>query len=151
VQSLKINYLLNEANLTPGSSSFRVSTRVLKQAQVPPDSLRTLAWISSGTQPFYVPVILGQNSSEYQFVFFTERSASFPKLEIVRVKDGQRVYKNPRSSSQAAGEVFVNWDGRKQPAGRYELRITALQEQEGKPPKPLSQVITFEHNPSWFK
>lgn len=151
VQSLKANYLLDDVNFAPGSSSFRVPTKVLKQAQVPTDSLRTLAWVSSGINVVYVPVILEQKSSEYQFVFFTRGAASFPKLEIVRVKDGQIVYSKPRLYPQSAGEVFVNWDGHKQPPGRYELRITALQEQVGKPPKQLSQNITFEHNPGWFR
>ena len=60
--------------------NFSWSTYVLKEANIPINSLRATATASS--QPVYIPVIIGQPNNQYELAFFANRPARFLKLEI---------------------------------------------------------------------
>jgi len=150
VQSLTSNYLLNNLSLEEKDYwfSFLLNTYVLNQASVPVESLRALAVVEGDSQPIFLPVILGESSQEYEFVLYTSQRAKFTTLEIRR--NGKVFAKSPRQNPES-GEVSFRWDGRNAPAGRYELRLVAEQEQIGKPPQKYSRTYTFEHNPNWLQ
>lgn len=148
VRSLGKNYQLDNISLVSGQTNFTFnwSTRILKAANIPANSLRALA--SVGSPVIYVPVILGQPSGQYEIVFYSSQTAKFTTFEITR--NSQVIYRNPRNTPQR-GEVVFNWDGRNAPAGRYQLRVVAELEQYGRPPEPVNRQITFEHNPNWLR
>jgi hypothetical protein len=153
VQDLKTKYLLDELDFPQTSSSFNFNlpTGILKKVGVALGDLRASAYVRVGNQLVFVPVILEQPGLEYEFVLFAKYRTSFPEIEISDSK-GRIVYSNPRPNFRAPGEVFITWNGRKEPAGRYVLRIIAEQEQDGKPPQKRPPfIIPFEHNPNWLK
>jgi len=150
VQSLDKNYLLDELSLQPSKSvfTFPLKPDILNKAAVSPNSLRALAEVNLDSQTIYLPVTIGKASGKYEFVFYTARRAKFPTFEIIR--NGKVVYKNPRNNAQS-GEVVFNWNGSKEPTGRYELHIIAEQERIGRPPEKFERNFYFEHNPKWLK
>ncbi|WP_035140243.1 hypothetical protein [Fischerella sp. PCC 9605] len=151
-QSLKQNYLLDNLVFSQNFSNFtfNLPTNILKKVGISLDDIRVLASVKLGNNFVFVPVILGQPAAQYKFVLFTQYRASFPTLQI-RNSNGQIVYSNPRPNFQSPGEVFIAWDGRKQPAGRYVLHIVGKQERDGRKPKEITRNINFEHNPGWLR
>lgn len=156
IQDLQTNYLLDELDFSSNSAKFDLSTNVLKRIPVNIDNLRSLAnYYDEGSSPIWIPIILGNSSGkEYEFVLFTQYRASFPQLEI-QAPNGRIVYRNPRSHFGSSGEVFFTWDGHdengnQEPAGRYILHVSAVQEQE-EAEENITISIPFEHNPQWLK
>ena len=151
VQSLDKNYQLDNPLLTENSGFYTLpnwNSYVLKQEKVPSNSLRALASVNFGSQVVYVPVILGQSSGQYEFVFYSPSRVKFPVFRILR--NGKEVYSNPRKIPQT-NEMIFTWDSRNAPAGRYELQIEAEIEPRGKPTEKINRKIVFEHNPKWLK
>lgn len=156
IQDLQTKYLLDELDFSPNSVSFDLPTDVLKRIPVNPDNLRSLAnYFDEGSSPIWIPIILGNSSgNEYKFVLFTQYRASFPQLEI-QAPNGRIVYQNPRPHFSPSGEVFFTWDGHdengnQEPAGRYILHVSAVQEQE-EAEENITISIPFEHDPQWLK
>jgi len=150
VQSLDKNYQLDNPSLTENSGFYTLlwDSYVLKREDVPSNSLRALASVNFGSQVVYAPVILGQSSGQYEFVFYSPSRVKFPVFRILR--NGQEVYSNPRNIAQT-NEMIFTWDSRNAPAGRYELQIEAEIEPRGKPTEKINRKIVFEHNPNWLK
>ena len=150
VQSLGKNYQLDNPSLTENSGFYTLlwDSYVLKREEVPSNSLRALASVNFGSQVVYVPVILGQSSGQYEFVFYSPSRVKFPVFRILR--NGKEVYSNPRNIAQT-NEMIFTWDSRNAPAGRYELQIEADIEPRGKPTEKINRKIVFEHNPNWLK
>jgi len=149
VQSLDKNYQLDNPLLTENSGFYTLlwDSYVLKQEQVPSNSLRALASVNFGSQVVYAPVILGQSSGQYEFVFYSPSRVKFPVFRILR--NGKEVYSNPRNIAQT-NEMIFTWDSRNAPAGRYELQIEAEIEPRGKPTEKINRKFVFEHNPKWL-
>lgn len=151
IQSLDTNYQLDNPSLNNpqnGLYTFQWDTYVLKREDIPSDSLRSLASVNLDSQVVYLPVILGQSSGQYEFVFYSPSRVKFPVFKIVR--DGKEVYSAPRKTAQH-NEIIFNWDGRNSPAGRYELQIVAEIEPRGGSTETLQRKFIFEHNPNWLK
>lgn len=151
VQSLDKSYQLDNPSLTPKGEFYTLLNwdgYVLDKEKVPSNSLRALASVSLGSQVVYVPVILGQSSKQYEFVFYSPSRVKFPVFRILR--NGKQVYSNPRNIAQT-NEMIFTWDGSNAPAGRYELQIVADIEPRGKPTERIDRRIVFEHNPKWLK
>ncbi|KYC40508.1 hypothetical protein WA1_25635 [Scytonema hofmannii PCC 7110] len=150
LQSLEKNYQLDNPSLSPNGSGFSFSweTYVLKRENIPADSLRALAYFQLGSEPVHIPVILGNSSGKYEFVFFTPSRAKFSTFEILR--DGKQVYSSPRTNFRS-GEIVFTWDGRNAPAGRYEIHFIANIEPTNQPAQELERRLVFEHNPNWLK
>ncbi|MUG96240.1 hypothetical protein F7734_29425 [Scytonema sp. UIC 10036] len=150
VQSLDKNYQLDNPSLSADASGFKFiwDTYVLKRENVPVDSLRALAYFLSGSQPIHIPVILGNSSGIYEFVFYTPSRAKFSTFEILR--EGKQVYSSPRNNFRS-GEIAFTWDGSKAPAGRYEIHFIANIEPINQPAQSLERRLVFEHNPNWLK
>lgn len=151
VQSLDKNYQLDNPLLTENSGFYTLpnwNSYVLKREEIPSNSLRALASVNFGSQVVYVPVILGQSSGQYEFVFYSPSRVKFPGFRILR--NGKEVYSNPRNIAQT-NEMIFTWDGRNAPAGRYELQIEAEIEPRGKPTEKINRKVVFEHNPNWLK
>lgn len=149
VQSLDKNYQLDNPSLTENSGFYTLlwDSYVLKREEVPSNSLRALASVSFGSQLVYAPVILGQSSGQYEFVFYSPSRVKFPVFRILR--NGKEVYSNPRNIAQT-NEMIFTWDSRNAPAGRYELQIEAEIEPRGKPTEKINRKFVFEHNPKWL-
>jgi hypothetical protein len=150
LQSLEKNYQLDNPLLSTNGSNFNFNwdTYVLKKENISPDSLRALAYFNLGSETVHIPVILGNTSGMYEFVFFTPSRAKFSTFKILR--NGKQVYSNPRSNARS-GEIVFNWDGRNAPAGRYELHFVANIEPIRQPAQRLERTLVFEHNPDWLK
>ena len=150
VQSLDKNYQLDNPSLTENSGFYTLlwDSYVLKREEVPSNSRRALASVNFGSQVVYVPVILGQSSGQYEFVFYSPSRVKFPVFRILR--NGKEVYSTPRKIAQT-NEIIFTWDSRNAPAGRYELQIEAEIEPRGKPTEKINRKIVFEHNPNWLK
>lgn len=150
VQSLDKNYQLDNPSLTENSGFYTLlwNSYVLKREKIPSNSLRALASVNFGSQVVYVPVILGQSSGQYEFVFYSPTRVKFPVFRILR--NGKEVYSNPRNIAQT-NEMIFTWDSRNAPAGRYELQIEAEIEPRGKPTEKINRKFVFEHNPNWLK
>lgn len=145
------DYQLDNLSLTNKDSRFSFSwdTYVLRQVQIPANSLRAVASYSFGSQPVYVPVILGQTSGKYEFVFYSQDRVRFTNFEIL--PQGQKsIYRDSRPNPRS-GETIFTWDGRNAPAGRYEMHYVAFIERRDEPSDRKEKRIIFEHNPNWFK
>ena len=151
VQSLDKNYQLDNPLFTENSGFYTLpnwDSYVLKREDIPSNSLRALASVTFGSQVVYVPVILGQSSGQYEFVFYSLSRVKFPVFRILQ--NGKEVYSTPRKVAQT-NEMIFTWDSRNAPAGRYELQYEAEIEARGNPPEKLNRKIVFEHNPKWLK
>lgn len=150
VQSLEKNYQLDNPSLTENRGFYTLlwDSYVLKREDVPSNSLRALASVNFGSQVVYVPVILGQSSGQYEFVFYSPSRVKFPVFRILR--NAKEVYSTPRKRAQT-NEMIFTWDSRNAPAGRYELQIEAEIEPRGKQTEKINRKIVFEHNPNWLK
>ena len=151
VQSLDKNYQLDNPLFTENSGFYTLpnwDSYVLKREEIPSNTLRALASVTFGSQVVYVPVILGQTSGQYEFVFYSPSKVKFPVFRILG--NGKEVYSNPRKIAKT-NEITFNWDGSKAPAGRYELQIEAEIEPRGKPTEKINRKFVFVHNPNWLK
>lgn len=155
LRSVVKRYQLDNFSLISESSRFTFgwSTYVIKKAQVPVNTLRALASVNQGSQPVFIPVIIGKSSGKYEFVLHSNGAAKVLSFQI-RL-NGQDIYTSPSRSSQG-GEISFSWNGRKKDGGiappdRYELKVVAQQEQYGKPPEESKIQILFAHNPNWLK
>jgi flagellar basal-body rod modification protein FlgD len=149
VQAMRDRYLLNDIEVQPHSDRYQFSwsTYVLRNADISPSALRAIASLTHHSQPVYVPVILGQASGQYEFVFFTASHAKFPKLAIVR---NGRTLHSQSIRTRRSGEVRFTWNPGNAPAGRYELHVVAEIEPFGSPPEKVTRRIAFQHNPDWL-
>ena len=129
--------------------SFSWDTYVLRQAKIPANKLRALASYSLGSQPVYVPVILGQSSGKYEFVFYSQDRVRFTNFEIL--PQGKKAIYSTSQPNAKKDETIFTWDGRNAPAGRYELHYLAFIDQRNEPSDRIPGKIIFEHNPSWLK
>ncbi|MEH2010910.1 hypothetical protein [Nostoc sp.] len=145
VESLDKNYVLDDLSLIPSKSLFTFSLKpdILKKAAIPPNTLRALAEVNS----VYLPVTIGEPSTQYEFVFYTSSRAKFPTFEILL--NGKVIYNSPRNNAQD-GEVVFTWNARKAPAGRYEIHYVAEQQRIGRRPEKFERRFYFEHNPNWL-
>lgn len=143
-------YRLDNFSLNRDESQFTFnwSTYVLKRAKITPAELRATAVLDS--EVVYIPVILGQPSGKYEFVFFSPTRTAFSTVEILRASDNKVVYSYPRTNARA-GEVNFSWDGRNAPKGRYILRMVGEIEQRGTAPEKVTIRLPFEHDPNWLK
>jgi hypothetical protein len=152
VQSLGDNYhyQMDDLLLSNNASLFSFSwdTYVLRQAKIPVNSLRARASYNLGSQPVYVPVILGQTSGKYEFVFYSQERVKFTTFEIVS-KGKPAIYSTSRPNPKN-GETIFSWDGNA-PSGRYELHYVAFIERRNQPSDRIENRIIFEHNPNWLK
>jgi hypothetical protein len=153
VKSLGDNYhyQMDDLLLSNNGSRFSFSwdTYVLRQAKIPVNSLRAVASYNLGSQPVYVPVIVGQSSGKYEFVFYSQNRVRFTTFEILS-KDKSAIYNTSRPNPKK-GETIFTWDGRNAPAGRYELHYVAKIERRNEPSDRIERRIVFEHNPNWLK
>ncbi|MBN3870747.1 hypothetical protein [Nostoc sp. JL33] len=153
VKSLDDNYhyQMDDLLLSNKDSRFSFSwdTYVLREAKIPTKKLRALASYSLGSQPVYVPVILGQTSGKYEFVFYSQDRVRFTNFEILS-KDEKAIYSDSRKNPKKGETIFI-WDGRNAPAGRYELHYVAKIDRGNEPPDRIEKRIIFEHNPNWLK
>lgn len=128
IKAIDARYQLDRLELELNSRSksyyFNLPTYVIKTAEVPTNELRGLA--KFGTQEVYIPVIIGELASRYEFVLYAEDSTRFPTVEIRH--NGQSVYKTSRPFYRY-GEIIFTWDGtwngQKAPPGRYEFYYVA--------------------------
>ncbi len=155
VKSLGDNYhyQLDDLSLSNNGSLFSFSwdTFVLRKKEIPTNKLRAMAFYSLGSQPVYVPVILGQTSGKYEFVFYSDNRVKFTTFEILpQGKDQKSIYRDSRANPKN-GETIFTWDGRNTPAGRYELHYVANIERRNEPSDRIERRIVFEHNPNWLK
>ena len=155
VRSFTQNYQLDPIALNQNGSrhQFQWDNFVLRNANIPADSLRATAYVSAG-QIVYVPVIFSPAAGKYDIVLNSNRRASITEFKIVQ--KGKVIYKTSRTDFQPPGQIPFTWNGRNNdgklaPAGWYELRVTAKLEQDDSPPKPASVNITFSHNPQWLQ
>jgi len=153
VKSLDDNYhyQMDDLLLSNNGSRFSFSwdTYVLREAKIPANKLRAVASYSLGSQPVYVPVILGQTSGKYEFVFYSEDRVRFTTFEIL--PQGKEAIHQTSRPNAKKGETIFNWDGRNAPAGRYELRYVANIDRRDEPSDRIEREIVFEHNPNWLK
>ncbi|MBW4454875.1 MAG: hypothetical protein KME55_20400 [Nostoc indistinguendum CM1-VF10] len=153
VKSLNDNYhyQMDDLLLSKNGSRFSFSwdTYVLRQAKIPANELRAVASYSLGLQPVYVPVILGQTSGKYEFVFYSENRVRFTTFEILP-QGKKSIYSTSRPNPKK-GETIFTWDGRNAPTGRYEIRYVANIERRNEPSDRIERRIVFEHNPNWLK
>jgi flagellar hook assembly protein FlgD len=153
VQSLAKSYQLDNPSLSNNSNGSRFTftwdTYVLKKEQIPPNSLYARAIFNVGSQKIYAPVILGQTSGNYEFVFFTENRAKFRTFEIMN-KDKQKIYSTSRTISQS-GEIIFAWDGRNAQKGLYQVHVIADLDSRNKPTEKFEQRYFFQHDPNWLK
>jgi hypothetical protein len=154
VKSLGDNYhyQMDDLLLSNNGSRFSFSwdTYVLRQAKIPANSLRAVASYNLGSQPVYVPVILGQTSGKYEFVFYSQDRVRFTNFEIIsKDKDQPPIY-NTSSPKPRKGETIFTWDGNA-PAGRYELHYVAFIDRRDEASDRIERRIIFEHNPIWLK
>ncbi|MGF2035288.1 MAG: hypothetical protein RMZ43_008240 [Nostoc sp. CmiVER01] len=153
VKSLGDNYhyQMDDLLLSNNGSRFSFSwdTYVLRQARIPANSLRAVASYSLGSQPVYVPVILGQTSGKYEFVFYSQDRVRFTNFEILS-KGQPAIYSTSRPNPKK-GETIFTWDGRNAPSGRYELHYVANIDRRDEPSDRIERRIVFEHNPNWLK
>ena len=126
---------------------FTLPTQLMRNAQVPLDSLRMIA-STSDSQPVYIPVTIGSPSSRYQIVFYSPTLATIQSLEILR--NNQVIHRETRTTSRQ-GEIIFTWDGRNRPAGRYQIRIVGTLEQRGMRPQSFNRVLPFNHHPNWLR
>lgn len=150
VQSLRKNYLLDRLSLQPRRNrfTFKLKSHVLKEAKVPPKTLRALAEVNS----VYLPVTIGRTSGKYEFVFYSSYRSKFSTFEILR--NGKVVYRNPRKYARSGEIIFTwngTWNGKKAPRGRYQIHVIAEQERRGRPTEKFQRRYSFEHNPNWLK
>ena len=122
---------------------------VLKTENIPLDSLRATAFVRSGSQLIYLPVILSSGSGKYAIVLSSERRVRILFFQILH--NGKKFYNSSRNTFQPKGQINFSWDGHNAPAGRYELRVKAELEQDNAPPEPVSINVAFEHDPQWLK
>lgn len=153
VQSLddKYHYQLDELLLSKNGSRFSFSwdTYVLRQAKIPANKLRAVASYSLDSQPVYVPVILGQTSGKYEFVFYSQDRVRFTNFEIL--PQGKKAIYSTSQPNPKKDETIFTWDGRNAPAGRYELHYVANIDRRDEPSDRIERRIVFEHNPNWLK
>ena len=153
VKSLGDNYhyQLDDLSLSNKGANFGFSwnTYVLREAKIPANKLRAVAAYNLGSQNVYVPVILGQTSGKYEFVFYSENRVRFTSFRISPV--GKKPIYSTSSPNAKSGEIMFTWDGQKAPAGRYELHYIANIERRNQPSDRLERRIIFEHNPNWLK
>ncbi|MEH1768141.1 MAG: hypothetical protein V7L27_26135 [Nostoc sp.] len=152
VESLGDNYhyQMDDLLLSNKGSRFSFSwdTYVLRQAKIPANSLRAVASYNLGSQPVYVPVILGQTSGKYEFVFYSQDRVRFTTFEILS-KGQPAIYSTSRPNPKK-GETIFTWDGNA-PSGRYELHYVAFIDRRDEPSDRIERRIVFEHNPNWLK
>ncbi|BAY79562.1 hypothetical protein NIES25_60470 (plasmid) [Nostoc linckia NIES-25] len=129
--------------------SFSWDTYVLRQAKIPANKLRAVASYNLGSQPVYVPVILGQSSGKYEFAFYSESRVKFISFKILSPSK-ETIYETKQPNPKK-GETIFTWDGRNAAAGRYQLRYVANIERRNEPSDRISRQIVFEHNPNWLK
>lgn len=149
VREIYKRYLLDHLQFNDNSQSFydfTWSTCVLKDANVSIDKLRAIATL--GSQQVYIPVIVGQPSNQYEFVFYSPGNIRFTSVIIKR--NGQEIYTTSRPKNQR-GEIIFTWYGLRETEGQYEFSYVAELEQTGRPPLRIQRDIIFEHNPNWFK
>ncbi len=150
VQSLQKNYQLIPLEFKPINPRFHFewSNDVLKKAEIPFDSLNYLTAFLSGSEPVYVPVILGQTSGNYDIVLYSNRYVKITLFQILQ--KGQVIYNHADLDSYSPGKIFLTWDGSAR-AGRYQLLIKAKLIPPNGSPQDASINITFEHNPNWLQ
>jgi hypothetical protein len=153
VKSLGDNYIyqLDDLSLSKNNSYFNFSwnSNILKKANIPANNLRATALYLFGSQPVYVPVIVGQTSGKYEFVFYSENRVRFTSFKIIP-KGKKPIYETSRPNP-SNGEIIFNWDGLKSRAGRYEIHYIAKIDQRNGGSERIEKRITFEHNPNWLK
>jgi flagellar basal-body rod modification protein FlgD len=157
IQSLSKNYLLNplEFEFQNGRHRFTWSAvEVIQPAQVPVNSLRAVAYVNTQGSQIYYPVIFPRVSSSYRFVIYSQRRLKRVSLQILR--EGRVAHRIVRNTTQPRGELAFEWNGRTEdgqeaPAGRYQLRVEAVQEIPDSPPRSANIGLTFLHNPQWLR
>ncbi|MFN6561795.1 MAG: hypothetical protein RMY28_018635 [Nostoc sp. ChiSLP01] len=153
VKSLDDNYhyQLDDLLLSKNGSRFSFSwdTYVLRQAKIPANKLRAVASYNLGSQPVYVPVILGQSSGKYEFAFYSDSRVKFTSFKILSASQ-ETIYETKQPNPKK-GETIFTWDGRNAPAGRYQLRYVAFIERRNENSDRIQKSIVFEHNPNWLK
>ncbi|MDZ8227640.1 hypothetical protein [Nostoc sp. ChiVER01] len=147
------DYQLDDLSLSNNGSRFSFSwdTYVLRQAKIPAIKLRAKAVYTIDSQPVVVPVILGQTSGKYEFVFYSEDRVKFTNFEILVFPHGQKHIYSTSSPNPRSGETIFTWDGRNAPTGRYELHYVAFVESTNETSARREGRIVFEHNPKWLK
>lgn len=162
IKSLGDNYLyqLDDLSFSQNQNNSRFlfswSTNILKKANIPANSLRAAAYYDFGNQPVYVPVILGQTSGQYEFVFYSESRVRFISFQIVPKGKGKSTVYKTSSPNPRDGETIFTWDGRQAnrrqaPAGTYEMHYIAQIDQRNGRSERIERQVTFEHNPNWLK
>ncbi|WP_414584478.1 hypothetical protein [Scytonema sp. PCC 10023] len=146
-------YQLDDFPLSGNASRFNFTwdTNILRKSKIPENSLRAVASYNFGSQPVHVPVIVGQTSGEYEFVFYSRDRVRFTTFKIIR-KGGQKPIYTTSRPNPSSGEIIFTWDGRNTPAGRYEIHYIAKIDQRdlGTYRLPPRQIV-FEHNPNWLR
>ncbi len=157
VQSLSRNYLLNplQFNFQAGRHQFTWSAKeVIQPAQIPVNSLRAVAYVNTQGSQIYYPVFFPRVSNSYRFVIYSQHRLKRVSLQILR--EGTVARKIVRNTTQPRGELAFEWNGRTEggqeaPAGRYQLRVEAVQEIPDSPPRNANISLTFLHNPQWLR
>ncbi|MGI0496856.1 hypothetical protein ACOKW7_27480 [Limnospira platensis CENA597] len=133
--------------LSQNKYQLHLDTRIIRQAEVAANSLRAIASLP-GSQPIYIPVIIGQPSSSYQFVLYSPARTQINSFEI---RHNNQVIHSQQRPNPRRGEMVFSWDGRNQPRGLYQLWVLAELQQRGQRPETVTRVFSFYHDPAWFR
>lgn len=133
--------------LSNNQYQFNLNTEIITKVDVPAASLRAIATLP-GSQPVYIPVIIGTPSQSYQFVLYSPARTTINTFEIRR--NNQVIHSDSRPNPRQ-GEIRFTWDGRNQPKGLYQLRVVAELRQRGTRPETVTRVYSFHHDPAWFQ
>ncbi|MGC9528849.1 MAG: hypothetical protein ACP5D7_25250 [Limnospira sp.] len=149
LRSYEKRYQLDQfiPNLNQNKYQLNLNTQIITKAAVPPNSLRAVATLP-GSQPIYVPVIIGTPSQSYQFVLYSPARTTINAFEIRR--NNQVIHSDSRPNPRQ-GEIRFTWDGRNQPKDVYQLRVEAELRQRGTRPETVTRVFSFHHDPAWFR
>lgn len=149
LRSFQKRYQLDNVtpNLKGNKYELDLDTQIITQAQVPANSLRAIAHLP-GSQSIYVPVIIGQPSTSYKFVFHSPGRTQINSFEI---RHNNQVIHTQQQPRPRQGEIVFIWDARNQPRGVYQLSVSGETRQRGQRPEAVSGVFKFHHDPAWLR
>jgi hypothetical protein len=146
LQAIQAKYQM-AFELASGVVERVISTSKMRK-RVSASELRSLAWIKTGNQFSYVPLLYNQSANRYDFSFYSQKPVEISNIRIVRQSDQKVVQKCPNRSLQSSSEIAFSWDNpKKHKRGQYQLRMSITL--EGKSAK--NMAFDFSHDSQWFQ
>lgn len=90
----KYHYLLNKFSLSNGKFSWK--SKVLKEKNIPLEILRGLAFYNINGKRLYIPIVMGEKGSDYEFVFRSKSQIKFDSFQIKSIRQSKIVYQHPK-------------------------------------------------------